>query len=149
MKKVDQTIVCHKKGNCQQAAIASLLELEIDEVPNFNLDQENFWEILWDFMRDQGYDDISWEHPNDKTPSLIDRLKFDGGWDGCFPATVTSQTFEGGFHAVLIDSDLNVVHDPNPNKLALKCKPEDIVNVIVKGGWYIQDGEFIKELVCK
>lgn len=146
MKKINQTIVDSGKGNCQQAAIASLLELELEEVPNFNLDQENFWKIVWDFMGQQGYNDIGWEYPTDKTPGLIERLKFDGGWKGCFPATVPSQTFKDATHAVLVDSDLNVVHDPNPNKLALKCKPEDVMYVMVKGGWHIDlEGNFVRE----
>lgn len=145
MTPIDQTLVDQGKGNCQQAAIASLLDLELEAVPNFIEDPENFWHILWDFMMEQGYD-ISWEHPNDRKPTLIEKLKFDGGWGGYFPATVPSQTFKDCFHAVIIDSELNVVHDPNPNRLALNCKPEDVVNVIVKGGWYIGlDREFVRE----
>lgn len=77
--------------------------------------------------------------------TLIERLKFDGGWNDCFPATVLSSTFKDVYHAVIINSNLKVVHDPNPNQLALKCKPEDIVNVITKGGWDIDvEGNFNK-----
>ena len=35
MKKVYQTIVDKGLGNCMQAVIASLLDLELIEVPNF------------------------------------------------------------------------------------------------------------------
>lgn len=35
MKKVFQTIVDKDHGNCMQAVVASLFELELDDVPNF------------------------------------------------------------------------------------------------------------------
>lgn len=146
MIKIDQTVVHQGNGNCQQAVIASLLDLKLEEVPNFIEDPKNFWHILWDFMEEQGYSDIGWEYPNAENPTLKERLEFDGGWEGYFPATVPSQTFEDRTHAVIIDNNLKVVHDPNPNKKALKCKPEDIINVIVKGGWYIDsDRNIVKD----
>jgi hypothetical protein len=33
--KVYQTIFCNKKGNCYAAILASLLDLDLEEVPNF------------------------------------------------------------------------------------------------------------------
>ena len=35
MKKNFQTVVNKGNGNCMQAAIASLLDLELEDVPNF------------------------------------------------------------------------------------------------------------------
>ena len=45
---------------------------------------------------------------------------------GFFYAIVPSQTFQDVFHAVVIDTDLNIVHDPNPNGSALKLTPDDV-----------------------
>ena len=32
---------------------------------------------------------------------------------------------------MVIDKDFNVVHDPNPNQLALKLSPEDVIGFYV------------------
>lgn len=65
--------------------------------------------------------------------------------NGYFYATVPSQTFPDVSHAVIIDTELKVVHDPNPNQLALKLRPEDVIQVdTVKDDWYINtDGKFV------
>lgn len=36
MKPIHQTLFGDKRGNCLQAAVASVLELSLDEVPNFS-----------------------------------------------------------------------------------------------------------------
>lgn len=54
-------------------------------------------------------------------------MEYDGGINGFFFASVPSQTFKCVTHAVIINKDLKIVHDPNPNQLALKLKPEDII----------------------
>ena len=45
-------------------------------------------------------------------------------------AGVKSQTFENGHHAVVIDTKLNIIHDPNPNQLALQLNPDDILSFL-------------------
>lgn len=137
MRKVDQTIVSNINGNCLQAAVASLLDLNLEEVPSFIDAKEKWHQLLWMFMSKNGYEDMGWEYATGINPSLLERMKFDGGWNGYFVGSVPSQTFLNCTHAVIVDINLNVVHDPNPNKLALKCKPEDVLDVIVKGGWII------------
>ena len=50
-------------------------------------------------------------------------------------------------HAVIIDKDLNVVHDPNPNNYGHIYKPEDILSIdVVKDNWHIGlDGNLVIE----
>ena len=63
MKFIKQTkfhIKDVSKGNCQQAAVASIFGLELDEVPNF-IDYENFWGEYHKFINSKGYIDISVE----------------------------------------------------------------------------------------
>lgn len=43
-----------QRGNCMQAAIASLLNLEMHEVPNF-IESKDFWEDLRYFVESKGY----------------------------------------------------------------------------------------------
>jgi len=141
LKKVFQTIVDKGKGNCMQAAVASLFELPLEEVPNFIAfdDKEKFPDTNWfiemnKFYRKNGYTEgITPIHRrgNDTLEQMIAIAKFDGGVNGYLEATVQSQTFPDVYHSVVIDTDLNIVHDPNPNQLALKLTPDDVIGFAV------------------
>ena len=109
MKPVFQTVIYKGKGNCMQAAIASLLELELEQVPNFILYGKDWFGIYECFMRYFGYE-INGVEKNLKIGSPI---------NGCFYASVESKLFENTTHAVLINDDGVVVHDPNPQGLYL------------------------------
>jgi len=150
MKKVLQTIAggitSEERGNCMQAVVASLFELELNEVPNFiELGEEWFME-MWDFYRERGYGLMCFD-PKGDIELTKKVLAHDGGVNGYWDASVKSQTFDdGSTHAVVIDKDMNIVHDPNPNQRALKLKPEDILMVYtVKDDWHIFKGELIIE----
>jgi hypothetical protein len=57
MRPIDQTEfyeVGKSVGNCQQAATASLLGLDLDEVPNFIKHPHGFWQSFWEFMAGRG-----------------------------------------------------------------------------------------------
>ena len=137
MKKVYQTIVDAGKGNCMQATIASLFDKELNEVPNF-ISLENWFAAIWDFAIGNGYkyngmlynrkmgilttpvsncfkDDV-WAK---ETMLTIENLKKYENVNGYFYATVLSPKYFNwgeGFtkrHAVIIDLEMNVVHDPN------------------------------------
>lgn len=146
MKKVFQNIVDKGYGNCQQAAIASLLGLDLDQVPNFIKYEDPNWKVL-QFMEMFGfecsyYDNIRGELIEDKRveyPTLQEVAKVDGGVDGYFVASVESQSFKGVSHAVIVDSEMNIVHDPNPNQLALFLKPKDIKQIMTcSNNWSIE-----------
>lgn len=138
MKKVFQTITDRGHGNCMQAAIASLFDLELDEVPNF-IEYENWFEPIKLFLAERGYKfngmihsknfsllstptyecfhEKKWHKPSVMTPKKLYKHE---GVNGLFYASVLSPRFfnyESGFtatHAVIIDKDYNIVHDPNP-----------------------------------
>ena len=119
MKKIYQTVVDPKIGNCAQAVIASLFELELDEVPNFILthEEENMNIQIFNYFLQKGYDPSNvYANGNYHGKTLREIAEFDGGVDGYFYASVCSQTFEGGSHAVIVNKNLMVVHDPNPNQ---------------------------------
>lgn len=150
MKKIYQTIVDPEKGNCMQAAIASLFEKELSEVPNFIELGEDWYLTMDKYYMDNGYEHITPFHINrgskKKEVEFVKTvLKHDQGVNGFFYATVPSQTFKDVTHAVIVDIDLNVVHDPNPNQKALELGPEDVISVdTVKDDWYIDiDGKFV------
>lgn len=155
MRKVDQLSVCRRNGDCMIAAIASLFDLFIWEVPNFNQiasissgDNANGHYLLMKWIWSRGlehatYVNIVEGHPARNTDYLKRIAKHDGGTNGYFYALVPSQTFDDVMHAVIVDTSLNVVHDPNPNRKALKLKPEDVVSILTFTDFLVrEDGSF-------
>ncbi|HBG71410.1 MAG: hypothetical protein A2W93_14255 [Bacteroidetes bacterium GWF2_43_63] len=130
-----------------QAAVASLFELPLEDVPNFiefenneKYPDTNHFIEMHKFYRGKGYEDgITYinRKKDDSLELMIKIAKFDGGINGYLDATVKSQTFEDVYHSVVIDTDLNIVHDPNPNQLALKLTPDDVVGFVVKSDFII------------
>ena len=130
MKKVYQTIFEHEKGNCYQAIIASLLNLELSEVPHF-MEEGNWIENVQAFMKQYGYGQGNY-HVNPKRIGatsnedyhLPDELPLDMSVNGYFDAVVFSpsyfkediyrQTGAAACHAVICDKDYNIIHDPAP-----------------------------------
>lgn len=140
MIKVYQTIIDVKHGNCMQAVIASLFELPLDAVPHFK-EEESWFGSLYKFVQLYGYD-IQGTLYN-KTDGLIsgtllekyaDRftdIKEMEGVKGYFYAGVYSPKYyqlsehrkDSATHAVIIDKNFNIVHDPNPENEGLKKYP--------------------------
>jgi len=116
MIKVNQTIT-GTNGDCLRACIASLLDLEIVQVPHFNMFGDDLWfPVFLGFLRSLGYERYKW---HDVDPEL-------------FRTVITEENSIGGYilatvpgladpraedHAVIIDLDGVVFHDPHPSKV--------------------------------
>jgi hypothetical protein len=96
-------------GNCMQAAIASILELELEEVPNFKLLGKRALRVLIEFMKSHNYSFVRLVTPKSDLSSVSSEI----GVNGYFFAIVRSQVNEGGHHAVVIDKNCNIVHPVN------------------------------------
>lgn len=130
MKKVFQTIVDRETGNCLQAVVASLFEKKLEEVPHFIVDFGDDWFTkMQEFYKEHGNYNLNILDVAEDVDLAKKALLIDGGVNGYWGATVKSPTFEGCYHAVVIDKDLNIVHDPNPNQKSLSLKPEDIIQI--------------------
>lgn len=144
-----------------RAVIASLFELPLCRVPHFLRNAKkkkggnaNF--LMWMWLKKHGYDygvinpcrfkgGKQYKLTKLEMANVIKCLKYDNGINGYFYASVPSQTFDNGTHAVVVDSDLNIVHDPNPNQLCLKLTKHDIIDVVTnKDNWHFGDN---RELV--
>ena len=160
MKPVFQTVVNQGNGNCMQAATASILDLELYQVPNFieylNSDKTNPHFELMKFLNGLGYDYSIWTSSyrvegglelKQSTEFTKEVLRADGGVNGYFYASVKSQTFDDTSHAVVIDKNMKIVHDPNPNQLSLKLNENDILDIVTCcSNWHIDiDGKLIIE----
>ena len=131
MKKVYQENVDSLNGDCMRAVVASIFEEVIDDVPNF-IEYENEWfNMFREFFRGKGYKEVIALYNPIIFESILpefslDRLKEFKGVNGFFYATICSPTYnpngdKGGVtHAVVVDSEFNIVHDPNPSSRGIK-----------------------------
>lgn len=108
MKPVDQTHFYKpdqgEHGNCLQAAVASIFELELDQVPNFMDDQSTFWDTYTDFVRSRGFNIV--RAPEDMARYLSSPYLAMGNSErGCGHACVYKQ---GALE-----------HDPHPSRAGL------------------------------
>lgn len=139
MTPVFQTIVDKDHGNCMQAAMASLFDLPLDAVPHFLECGDQWFSVMNEFIKSRGFEynfmlhnkryitlysptfecfkKPKWHKKSIITPK---RLYKEPGVNGYFYAGVLSPNnfdFKDKIihtHAVIIDRDYNVVHDPNP-----------------------------------
>lgn len=100
-------------GNCLQASIASLFELDLELIPHFNLFTSPYkWEeVLSGFIWAMGY---NWTNNGDPTESKI--IKDCHTVGGFTEACVPSKNYPGKFHSVVIDKNGIVANDPHPKK---------------------------------
>lgn len=108
-----------------RAVIASLFELEIEQVPHFILYEGDWFKVYWGYLRAIGYDYCGFSFPPPATHSIA--LDKTPTVKGAIRATVKSRTFDGSTHAVLINRKGTVIHDPNPKENFLG------VNVVESG----------------
>jgi len=123
MKPVYQKVIEQGKGDCWRACIASILELDIDEVPNFVGDSDHTKGITADtlcrdWLKERGLYIVELLLWNDKPWDLSINFWYIGG-AYCI-ASVPSQRFKHGTHAVVGQfvtikgsTEFKIVHDPN------------------------------------
>ena len=112
MKKVDQIFTTKGRGDCQRAVIASLFELELIQVPHFLLFDENVWlNVYCMFIKGMGYEFEGTGYLD------TDTLKFQETIGGGISASVPSKNLGKGYsHAVIVNTEGLVIHDPHPSK---------------------------------
>ena len=102
MKLIKQTIAGQGRGNCFGACIASLLEVDIDEIPSLTKDQHIDWvNIMNRYLATKGYYMVH------KKPDGNFEFELEGPVIGVVPST----NFEDQLHAV-IWYDGTIIWDP-------------------------------------
>lgn len=100
MSQVTQTIVDEHVGNCLQAAVASFLDLPLDEVPHFVLHPD--WEARFlAFMKARGAPVRATSEIGSHTTGIA-----------------LGDTVRGTHHAVVMSEGV-VVWDPHPSRVGL------------------------------
>jgi hypothetical protein len=110
------------KGNCFQAVVASLLELPLEEVPNFC---EQFASTKW-FEK---FAHWLWKNHNLWPVYIMTEKNLPTFSPPRGHFVLAGTTVKGGRHAVVAHGDgtgYHIVHDPHPDKLGLK-HPDAII----------------------
>lgn len=107
-------------GNCFQTAVASLLDLPVDEVPHFVADLRpgpGWWEAARTWARETIGKDFSWNDLplcDTARAEIVERNL----WGGLVIAG--GKTVRGTDHVVLVRADdLTLAHDPHPSDAGL------------------------------
>jgi hypothetical protein len=123
MIPVFQQHIHQGEGDCIAACVASLFEIPLSDVPNFlkEAKAKHSWGLylLKKWLNDKGYGLIHLTLRDEYSIHEINWILA----PGIFAiASVSSQQFEGGTHAVVVEFkgadnlyELEIVHDPNPN----------------------------------
>lgn len=143
MIKIYQTIL-GKNGNCLQAVVASLFGFELQDVPHFTAYRKRWYIHFLNFIRiGCDYKGTIYNVRNlyllSKTKAAMGEDKFpviknnqEPGIDGLFIALVFSPKYfsfkdymrgKARMHAVIIDRNFEIIHDPNPNYKDIKEYP--------------------------
>lgn len=140
MNKVYQEIIDPDNGDCMRAVVATLLNKKLHDVPHFLEHGDKWFSCMWKYMvkeihggysmlHNRNYSTLctdqkhycfteqKWHYPSVMTKNKLHKYE---GINGLFFGSVLSPNYfnlEEGFmktHAVVIDQDYNIVHDPNP-----------------------------------
>ena len=105
MIPIDQTLFKQDgvSGNCMQAAVASLMEMPLEQVPHFahSGSPEVCWDLFEDWFNEQGY-----------------TVRFSGIVDKNCNYLAAGPTVRGTQHMVVMHGD-KVIHDPHPSRAGL------------------------------
>ena len=118
MIPVDQTMFYdatlpdeRQRGNCWSAVLASLLELPIEQVPNFvQIDEDggpNWWEHTFDWLKERGHTLRMIAHGEEPV-------------DEYFIATGMSPRGNGNVYHAVIYRNGALAHDPHPERKGIK-----------------------------
>lgn len=112
MTPIDQIEINSKTGDCMRASIASILDLELQAVPHFTRMPDDLWfKVLYYFFyaNNYVYSGVR-KYTNQKLPLKKYSI------NNHYLASVKSRSYGEVGHMVVVDKNLKVVHDPNPNK---------------------------------
>lgn len=148
MKPVHQTIISADYGNCMQACVASILERELGDVPNFmGAGDDKYEDMMEIWLKDQPFNILTILVKGNEEISNRN-LK-----DTYVIAVGKSPTYKGVNHAVVYYNG-EMVHDPNPEGKGIKGNPEyydvfvikDPVEIYKLRNYYKRAEDYIKVL---
>lgn len=118
-----------QRGNCLTAVVASLLELPIEDVPNFvqdhvdhdadNNDEWNWWTRLHKFIGERGQRMHYLRNVEDPSPIPADTATFPDPEPGEFYTVSGISPRDPRIFHIVIYRDGEMAHDPHPDRTGL------------------------------
>lgn len=113
-----------QRGNCYAAAIASIIELPISEVPNvevfFHLDNGYWAIVMHTFLESKGWELVNDQqnlkemfHPINPFPNVKDHSQYYNR-----PYLISGKSSRGVYHTCVYNNG-TLVHDPHPSREGL------------------------------
>ena len=124
MKPVRQTAFGGDHGNCWSACIASVLEIPIEDVPNFCVEQRaRWWDATNDWLRARGLVCLN--------VNLVGEFLIGGYW------IASGKSPRGAFDHSVVYLEDQMVHDPHPSNAGLDGGPRQcsIIYPLDVGQW--------------
>ena len=122
----DQTLFYNKelnqRGDCLRACIATLLDIKPETLPH-STHFSDYIEV----------EEIYWNYTGFMCVDSLDKIQDEEGIDGLFMAY--GESSRGCYHAVIINKQGEIVHDPHPSKEGIKD---------IQGIWIIEPMEKAK-----
>jgi len=118
MKPVKQTIFGKSTGNCWAACVASLLEIDLEEVPNFcaKYDNDRWFAETRKWLRTRGLEMLMLELSSDvDLADLFGHIYWIAG----------GKSPRGRYNHATIYRGAELVHDPHPDDTGLRGVPKD------------------------
>lgn len=117
MIPVDQTDITFESGNCFSAVVASLLEIDLTEVPTFffaSMDAKESWSNFNDWISERGFTafELFTEQDGAWTPNQ-------GQWCWLVGPSPRDAARKHSVVGRWNSGDYEVVHDPHPSKKGL------------------------------
>ncbi len=126
MTPVNQTDSTKERGNCQQACIATLFNLELEQVPNFRLFNDDvWWKVFCGFIWGLGFEVIGYADDNRELTQTL---------DGYLMASIKTGYGDKYGHQIIIDVNGVIVHDPMPNN---PCNGKNALKEKLLTDWYL------------
>lgn len=119
MKPVMQKVYNSQRGDCFSACVASILELQLDDVPNFHdFDDKDFSDALDEWFNDRGMVYLEFDL------TIGDATEFISQLDMVYTiGTIRSPRARAIRHAVVCKGG-KIIHDPHPNQDGYNCELE-------------------------
>jgi len=119
MRPVDQTRFGAPDGNCMEACVASILELELDEVPDLAILGNGWYDTLVDFLA-----------RFDLEPLELDAQKARKIWVPTGFHIISGKSLRGNFLHAVVGLGGKMVHDPHPDRGGLAREEQWTVFVV-------------------
>jgi hypothetical protein len=126
MKPVPQTVFGWPGGNCFSACVASVLELPIDDVPNFMLSRDSWFEAACQWLNARGFTALYVHHDAVKCGYVDPRPLIKAG----HYFIVGGLSPRGNHLHCVVEHRGKVVHDPHPSRDGLIGAWTDFIVII-------------------